>query len=73
MLAGTVGASSRKYFIRLHESPWNEDSIISDEFLLKKTEADISRFDLQNQFDRQILGLDFLLNIYHGYFYQVGG
>ena len=41
----------REYFIRLHESPWNEDSIISDEFSLKKTEADISRFDLQNQFD----------------------
>ena len=41
----------REYFIRLHESSWSEDSIISDDFILNKTRADISDFDFQRQFD----------------------
>jgi tRNA U34 5-methylaminomethyl-2-thiouridine-forming methyltransferase MnmC len=35
----------------LHESSWHEDSIISDDFILNKTRADISGFDFQRQFD----------------------
>ena len=41
----------REYFIRLHESPWNEDVVITDEFILRKIEADISGFEQADQFD----------------------